>query len=271
MRFAAPAEAENRPKSAHRYNVAEQQLIYKSEIERIWKAQFDSLSRKDEPQLSDDEDKKDAKKPQMPPAAPSGPAGRSSPPFSRGSSLEREGSVGLDASKSVLRIKRLVSYYSLYTHLLNLNAIFQIDGVWQTEIIRDPAVIRAYVRGRQVLEEEATLADSLAPTGDIDKDKRAKKRYDGPLTDPPKWLHQCLLVPYNRLEEEIARMKKNQERRLHRKNAKIVKEGGIPMQLNRPVKPDTTVSRIFKSPSAWFSNSCVISSDDVATVDKWVI
>lgn len=36
-------------------------------------------------------------------------------------------------------------------------------------------------------------------------------------------------------------MKKNQERRLHRKNAKIVKEGGTPMQLNRPVKPDTTV------------------------------
>jgi len=37
-------------------------------------------------------------------------------------------------------------------------------------------VIRAYVRGRQLLEEEATLADSLAPTGDADKDKRAKKR-----------------------------------------------------------------------------------------------
>jgi len=35
-------------------------------------------------------------------------------------------------------------------------------------------------------------------------------------------------------------MKKNQERRLHRKNAKIVKEGGTPMQLSRPLKPDTT-------------------------------
>jgi hypothetical protein len=39
-------------------------------------------------------------------------------------------------------------------------------------------------------------------------------------------------------------MKKNQERRLHRKNAKIVKEGGTPMQLNRPVKPDTTVRNL---------------------------
>ena len=47
-----------------------------------------------------------------------------------------------------------------------------------------------------------------------------------------------------RLEEEIARMKKNQERRLHRKNAKIVKEGGTPLQLGRPIKPDTTVSTI---------------------------
>jgi len=108
--------------------------------------------------------------------------------------------MGPDGSSKVLRIKRLIL------------------GEWQTEIIRDPAVIRAYVRGRQAIEEEATLADSLAPTGDADKDKRAKKR----------------------LEEEIARMKKNQERRLHRKNAKIVQAGGTPMQLNRPIKPDTT-------------------------------
>lgn len=211
------AEADNRPKSAHRYNVAEQQQIYKSEIERIWKAQFDSLSRKDEPQLSEEDEvppSVEVKKlqrqaslrnetpfsPAMSPA-PIGP-GPASPAFSRGSSLERERemSLGPNDSRKVLRIKRLV------------------DDEWQTEIIRDPAVIRAYVRARQLLEEEATLADNLAPTGDVDKDKRYKKR----------------------LEEQIARMKKNQERRLHRKNAKIVKEGGTPMQLSRPLKPDTT-------------------------------
>ena len=44
------------------------------------------------------------------------------------------------------------------------------------EIVRDPAVIRAYIRRRQAIEEELTLADSLAPTGDADKDKRALKR-----------------------------------------------------------------------------------------------
>ncbi|KAF8846178.1 TAF1 transcription initiation factor TFIID subunit TAF1 [Paxillus ammoniavirescens] len=212
------AEAENRPKSAHRYNVAEQQQIYKSEIERIWKAQFDSLSRKDEPQLTPEEAAPppppvDVKKPPQRQASMRNetpfspvmspiPVGPPSPAFSRGSSLERdrEMSMGPEGSRKVLRIKRLV------------------DDEWQTEIIRDPAVIRAYVRARQILEEEATLADNLAPTGDADTDKRYKKR----------------------LEERIARMKKNQERRLHRKNAKIVKEGGTPMQLSRPLKPDTT-------------------------------
>jgi hypothetical protein len=110
--------------------------------------------------------------------------------------------------------------------------------MWKTEIVRDPAVIRAYIKSRQAIEEEATLADSLAPTGDIDKDKRAKKR-QAALTMPMLFLLKFSLL--NRLEEEIARMKKNQERRLHRKNAKIVKEGGTPLQLNRPIKPDTTV------------------------------
>ncbi|KAI6008371.1 TAF1 transcription initiation factor TFIID subunit TAF1 [Pisolithus orientalis] len=192
------AEAENRPKSAHRYNVAEQQQIYK----------------KDEPELSpDDEVPPEPKKlqrqgsyrfdtPLSPAAVSPAPVGPSSPAFSRGSSLDRdrEMSMGPDGSRKVLRIKRLV------------------DGDWRTEIIRDPAVIRAYVRARQQIEEETTLADNLAPTGDADTDKRYKKR----------------------LEERIARMKKNQERRLHRKNAKLVKEGGAPMQIDRPLKPDTT-------------------------------
>ncbi|KAF8273979.1 hypothetical protein EI94DRAFT_1714431 [Lactarius quietus] len=191
------AEAENRPKSAHRYNVAEQQLIYKSEIERIWKAQFASLSRKDEPQLTDDDDDHKSLLSQRIGRRESPP----SPGFSRASSVDRDRdvSVGPDGRR-VLRIKRFV------------------DGKWNTEIVRDAAVIRAYVRRRQIIEDETTGADTLAPTGDIDRDARAKKR----------------------LEEEIMRMKKNQERRLHRKNAKIAKEGGTPMTLNRPIKPDTT-------------------------------
>lgn len=120
------AEAENRPKSAHRYNVAEQQLIYKSEIERIWKAQQDSLSRKDEPPLDVEEDKT-FKKPLPPQRQGSiggdyvmspgfsppgtGPSAMPSPALSRGSSVDRdrETSLGPDGPRRILRIRRLVS------------------------------------------------------------------------------------------------------------------------------------------------------------------
>lgn len=53
------AQIRARPKSAHRYNVAEQQQIYREEIARIWKAQLDSLSITTEPELSDNEDERD--------------------------------------------------------------------------------------------------------------------------------------------------------------------------------------------------------------------
>jgi hypothetical protein len=64
-------------------------------------------------------------------------------------------------------------------------------------------------------------------------------------------------------------MKKNQERRLHRKNAKLVKEGGTPMQVNRPVKADTTVS----CPAIWYwiSTDLFRNSVVVDIVDKSVI
>lgn len=51
------AELENRPKSAHRYNVAQQQAVYRSEIDRIWKAQFDSLSSSVPPILVEEDEK----------------------------------------------------------------------------------------------------------------------------------------------------------------------------------------------------------------------
>ncbi|KAH8835873.1 atypical/TAF1 protein kinase [Flagelloscypha sp. PMI_526] len=168
------AEAENRPKSAHRYNVAEQQQIYK--------AQFNSLSKKEPPQLTAEDEQRYAE-------------GKIA-----GASAEEEQEAMDTDNRRVLRIKRM------------------IHGTWKTEIVRDPAVIRAYVKGRLALEEENTATNTLKPTGDAEKDERA----------------------YKRLQEEIARMKKNQERRLHRKNAKIAAEGGTLLQLNRPIKPDTT-------------------------------
>jgi len=55
-----------------------------------------------------------------------------------------------------------------------------VAGEWETEIVREPAVINAYLKKRQIIEEEAQLTNTLAPTGDVDKDARAKKRYTCP-------------------------------------------------------------------------------------------
>lgn len=108
-------------------------MIYKSEIERIWKAQFDSLSRKDEPQLTDEEkDVEDAPAPARgrqtsvrqetmpPPEAGAGPSSPASPAFSRGSSLDRERDTSMGPegnSRRVLRIQRRVRSRSrLFIH-----------------------------------------------------------------------------------------------------------------------------------------------------------
>ncbi|KAF8488534.1 hypothetical protein JB92DRAFT_3016567 [Gautieria morchelliformis] len=236
------AEAENRPKSQHRYNVQEQQTKYNQEIVRIWNNQWNSLVRRTEPELTEDEeDKRPAKKPRIsgdtreesPYAAASSPtagtpvpaipvttpipvaippliaggevAARStsvpaSPAFSRGSSMDRDMSIGPENAQKVLKIRRLV------------------DGAWKTEIVRDSAVISAYVRKRQQIEEELIAEEALAPTGDMDRDARARKK----------------------LEERIIKLKKNQERRVNRKNAKAVKEGGVTLQLKRTIKTETT-------------------------------
>lgn len=47
------AEMAQRPKSAHRYNVQEQQDVYKEEIARIWKSQWEALSSAREPTVTE--------------------------------------------------------------------------------------------------------------------------------------------------------------------------------------------------------------------------
>jgi len=105
--------------------------------------------------------------------------------------------------------------------------------------VRDSAVISAYVRRRQQIEEELLAEDALAPTGDLDRDARAKKKYvrfSGPLL--------LALSCFYRLEERIMKLKKNQERRVNRKNAKALKEGGPTLQLKRVMKSETTVGYV---------------------------
>jgi hypothetical protein len=114
---------EGRPKSAHRYNVQEQQDVYKEEIQRIWLAQYDSLSNPVEPQLTEaDEERQRGRR--RTPAVGMGTPARSGSAGSRGSSMERDdgGSVGSGrapyASNKILRIKRMVSPVLLSPPLL---------------------------------------------------------------------------------------------------------------------------------------------------------
>ncbi len=92
---------------------------------------------------------------------------------------------GGDKSNKVLRIRRF------------------INGKWQREMVRDPAVINAYLTQRKKIEDEAIATEDLLPTGDAAIDMARMKR----------------------LQEELAQRKKNQERRIQRKNAKAAAEG----------------------------------------------
>lgn len=165
------AEAESRPKSAHRYNVAEQQQIYKSEIERIWKAQYDSLSRKDEPQFTEEDERRSAlaeKKlnalQQLPPsqhAIVQGPYGaynfpqlaesssQPSPGFSRASSVDRQGSIGPgDDSRKVLRVKRMVrSHIPLHYSFLTSPTRSMANGKPKSSVTL-PSFVHTFVRAK---------------------------------------------------------------------------------------------------------------------------
>ena len=105
------AEADNRPKHAHRYNVQEQQVIYKSEVERVWKTQYESLSRKDEPVLTEDDMKPSLEVVKKARTGSNLNDVMPSPSLSRASSLDRETSLGPEGSTSkVLKIRRLVYF-----------------------------------------------------------------------------------------------------------------------------------------------------------------
>ncbi|KIM19627.1 hypothetical protein M408DRAFT_334323 [Serendipita vermifera MAFF 305830] len=186
-------------KSGHRYNVQEQQKVYAQEKERIWQAQMRSLSRTDEPELTDDEEEK----PSMAklrfgslvgdtPGADSA----ASPSVSHRSGSQPPEKAG----HKVLVLKR------------------ERHGQVSYEVVRDQVVIAAYMRKKEHLKAMDLSASALAPTGDTKMDeKRAKD-----------------------LESQIAKLKRNQERRIDRKNKKIAKEGGELLVASPSVKTETT-------------------------------
>lgn len=97
-------------KSGHRYNVQEQQKVYAQEKERIWQAQMRSLSRKDAPELTDEEDERSPGKARF--ASVATPAGDSvnSPEPSHASFSRQDSQQPIEkGNHKVLVLKREVS------------------------------------------------------------------------------------------------------------------------------------------------------------------
>ncbi|KAG1452797.1 hypothetical protein G6F56_007728 [Rhizopus delemar] len=129
--------------SAHRYNVAEQQQIYREEIARIWKAQLDSLSITTEPELSDNEDERDMEQIDSPSASEhdwhrSGPSALS---YNR-NKFERGTPEIDDYDDDVSVTGSLSSNYHVNSqnkYLIIRRLITQKNGEksWQQEVVRD--------------------------------------------------------------------------------------------------------------------------------------
>lgn len=80
------------------------------------------------------------------------------------------------------------------------------------------------------------LTEGLVPTGDAKLDAKAAKEWvlSSTIIWPPCSPH------YTSLESQIAKLKRNQERRIDRKNKKIAKEGGEPLLTAPVVKSETS-------------------------------
>ncbi|KAG0331886.1 hypothetical protein BG000_010518 [Podila horticola] len=215
------AQIELLPKSTHRYNVAEQQQVYKEEITRIWNAQLTALSRQDDFDADADEiihsedEEEEALNRQRREMSSAMDRGRVSPSPSlfgryRDSGereRERERERDHDMDDDNVSVAGSVSSRTSGANFGRGNKVLTIrrlirmpngETEWKSETIRDQAVINTYIRHRRMIEERATRPEALEPTDDEAKNERMRKR----------------------ILEEIARMHRNQERRMARAAAK---------------------------------------------------
>lgn len=145
--------------NGHSYNVALQQKAYDEEISRTWYEQQRVLSASTPPKLEQILKKNET----IPDVEPTQKA------------------VNKDEPVKFLKITRRVR---------DKNGMIQR----KYEIIKDPAVIKAYIKRREKLEEDI-IPDEVKVTNDEEKNQKTKKL----------------------LEEQLAKLQKNQERRNARK------------------------------------------------------
>lgn len=210
------AEIEARPKSAHRYNVAEQQMIYREEITRIWNTQNQSLANEEDVVLTDVDSDEDldlnsqrqvalkressmdlrtAKSSRQVSPSPSLPSAQDhisvTDPNGRDDEMSVGGSINSGASNAnpkILVIRRLIKH--------------QDREEWVTETIRNPAVIRAYTRRRDAIKDPNS-------------------------SEPP-----SLTQLRQKTQDQLSRVQRSREKRIAKLKAQEAKEGGtIPSHL----------------------------------------
>ncbi|CAG8758740.1 11013_t:CDS:2, partial [Acaulospora morrowiae] len=166
------AEIENKPKSGHKYNVMEQWKRYNQEIYRIWNAQYASLSMRDE--LASGSEKLDANRID------------DSEQYTRGQFSHNE-DTQVDSETEMQEMQEMIdsampdrspsadfddvasidgsvgsrANYDCGSHrnrALVINRMVRTENgepVWTKTLVTDPSVINAYVRHRQLIEEQA--------------------------------------------------------------------------------------------------------------------
>ncbi|KAL8762393.1 MAG: hypothetical protein Q9184_001607 [Pyrenodesmia sp. 2 TL-2023] len=178
----------------HSYNVARQQRSYEESIRRIWDAQKHSLSstqehsdtEKDDMDMDEEEAfQAEAQTPRSEAETPASFRRKDDETMSQGT----KNSSGSQAGK-VLRITRKYR---------------NPDGSFseKQETVRDPRVIQQYRKRRNEHEFMGLKLQELRPTGDAEKDRVAQQKID----------------------DELARLERNKDRRLARDKQKGLRDG----------------------------------------------
>ncbi|KZF22372.1 hypothetical protein L228DRAFT_268840 [Xylona heveae TC161] len=196
----------------HSYNVARQQRAYEESIARIWEAQKTSLSSNVEHSDMDIDDEHHDEAEDL---FIGGPTPRSEAPtpsafarrddettsqFSRFSTASQSGKV--------LRITREMR-----------DPYGRVERV--QDVIRDPRVIRQYLRRRHEIEAETLKLTDLRPTGDAEQDRRNRKLLEG----------------------ELARLERNKDRRLARDKQKGLLTGANGKSPGSPSSPSNVQTK----------------------------
>ncbi|KAI9349694.1 hypothetical protein BDR26DRAFT_852618 [Obelidium mucronatum] len=179
---APPPSALKTPKNLVRFSYAEQQVVYKEEIRRIWNAQFKSLSSKKAPdlpteeELGDDDDDVDEDGDGVKGEDKLTKAQKDDDKQPR--KVERDDDAmsiaGSIASASAKSNRKLV--------IKRLTRMGDGQLVWKHEVISDQRVINAYLRHQVQIREQA-LAATAGPTEEDTKKSRKKKLPDQVITD----------------------------------------------------------------------------------------